>query len=147
MVAVWAESVMVAVGAESVVVAVGAESIGATVGVESIVVAVISESIGVAVGAESIGVAVGAESIVAAVRAESIVKVIDNLINPISNEYYVIKRTYPQILMRFYYIISKVSIPVAFNTFLCFNAFITGNSTFAKPIKKYTEGITIDSST
>lgn len=91
------------------------------------------------------------ESIREAVFSKGIVIMIDAIITPIitpiSNEYYVIKGTYSRILVCSYYIISKVSASVAFNTFPCFNAFIVRYGTLTKPIKEYTKCITIDSPT
>ena len=134
-----------AVVSEGVRRAPASEGVESAIGAEGVGVAVISEDVGLTVEVEGVEVAVGAKGIRMAVVSEGVVIVIDALITPISIEYYVIKRTYPWILVWFYYIISKVSFAITFNTFLCFNTFIIRHSILTKTIKEYAKGIAISS--
>ena len=134
-----------AVVSEGVRRAPGSEGVESAIGAEGVGVAVISEGVGATVGAKGVEVAVGAKGVRTTVVSEGVVIVIDTLITPISIEYYVIKKTYHRILVWFYYIVSKVSFFIAFNTLLCFNAFIARYSISTKTIKEYTKCIAINS--
>ena len=127
---------MVAIIPEGIRVAPISEGVGVAIIPEGVVVEKIPKGIVVAIIPEGVG---------EATTPEDVREMIDWIFCPIREEYYVIKRIYPKILVCSYYIISKKSISITFNTFLCFNTFIVRSSILNKSIKEHAKSIAIDS--
>ena len=127
---------MVAIIPEGIRVAPIPEGVGDAIIPEGVVVEIIPKGIVAAIISEGVG---------EATTPEDVREMIDWIFCPIREKYYVIKRIYPKILVCSYYIISKESASITFNTFLCFNAFIVRGSIPTKSIKEYAKGIAIDS--
>ena len=145
-VAIIPEGVVVAIIPEGVVVATNPEGVVVATTPEGVVVAIIPEGVVVATTPEGVVGATTPEGVVVANTPEGVVVMFDRKRTPISNEYYVVKQIFTySILICSYYIISKHSISITFNTFLCFDTFIVRSSILTKAIKEYAKSIAIDS--